>query len=475
NSTTLSNLIDTTGDPVVGSMAVDSANLYWHEHRLASGGPIRRASTTGGGAVSITDNLGSLSSLSSTGRYLFWLQGEDIFRLATDAPAIALDLVGDEMAPEVVQVTQNPAHTVPLVAGKSTFVRSFARIANSSEGFTEIPLWPPVVLHGSRDGVRLPDSPLRPLNYTPIRTNAADRTTLNGSFLFQLPASWSEGTVTLRAEVNPMHTLAETAYANNSAQRTVTFQPTQGICLDFLPVLTASGVSRGASNNSSQLHIARAKAMLPLSQLGGVFRGGSIRTKPVTGEPYNMAEADDRNELMFHLTVELMFSTPPPHCSGRRTIRTVMVPSAARFGLSNGVAPIIYFLENFGGPPVNYPQGGNAGLAHELGHQFGRAHVACPVSGPNAPANTDSGYIYNSCRIDDTNTHIGFDSITRQLIVPLDTPIPTDVMSYGSAPNWLSDYTYRGIFNNVRLSTNRSAAEAGSGQQDTSMLFVGGF
>ncbi len=158
---------------------------------------------------------------------------------------------------------------------------------------------------------------------------------------------------------------------------------------------------------------------------------------------------------MLDLTFEFMFSGPPPHCGDWHVVRTIMVTDSDRLGMSNPAAPFIYFLESYAGAPENFPWGGTAGLAHELGHQLQGGHVNCPPSGTGSPDFPYTTLPYpTQCHIDHTNNHIGYDPLSDTLIVPLDgsnQPQYNDVMSYGS-PNWTSEFVYRRMYDTLRLS-----------------------
>jgi hypothetical protein len=72
-------------------------------------------------------------------------------------------------------------------------------------------------------------------------------------------------------------------------------------------------------------------------------------------------------------------------------------------------------------------------LAHELGHAMGRDHSPCGVDDP------DPDYPYPNAGM---GSVYGFDFDAMKLVKPKGLK---DVMSY-CAPVWISDYTYRGIF-----------------------------
>jgi hypothetical protein len=78
-------------------------------------------------------------------------------------------------------------------------------------------------------------------------------------------------------------------------------------------------------------------------------------------------------------------------------------------------------------------------LAHELGHAMGRDHAPCGISDPN---DTDPDYPYANASMGGI---YGYDFDLMKLVKPKPS---RDVMSY-CTPVWISDYTYRGIFDRL--------------------------
>ena len=463
-----------TGTPTLREMAVDGSNIYWQEYRSPNGQIYRLALSpvTGGTPQAIT-NPSLVADLVSAGGNLFWQAGTQILRLPTTASAFTRDLTANAATMEVIQAIQSPIGDVPLVAGKETFVRVYGRILASSSSETSLNLFPLVQLVGTRGGSPLPGSPLTPLTNIPIRNNPVDRTSLANNWLFRLPTSWTDGTVTLRAEVNPRRVLNETSFANNSATQIVNFNRKQTLCLDMIPVQTTAGTIGGYSP-AYDSHFARAASMSAVAGYRTIWRGGSPHRRPripfgiFGSDPYNLDSDFELNYLMFNLWGAFLFSSDPGSCGGLRTVRTAAVPAANRYGISSGAGSIIAFLLDYGGSEVNRPTGGTKGLVHELGHQHGRDHVNC-----GNPGGIDGSYPYPGCQFDNVgpNQHIGLDPITRRLLLPATSP---DYMSYGPDPLWTSDYTFKAVFNNLRNATLlASVAQPSSALRGVQRVAVG--
>ncbi|MCX6019678.1 MAG: hypothetical protein NTZ50_14480 [Chloroflexi bacterium] len=473
-----------TGAPRATSIAVDASAIYWHEYRSPSGGPIYKLPLSGGTPTAITGNVVTANDLTSDGRNLFWVVGGggDVYQHPVGSSAVTLDLIGNASNLEVVQVIQSPANDIPLIAGKRTFVKLYGRIASSSLGLTRVNPWPNALLHGTRNGTPLPDSPLRPLNNPGIGSAATDRLNPNRHFLFELPNTWTSGNVTLRGEVNPGRALAETNYANNSASAAVNFVPNVTLCLDMVPVLTPDGAI-GAYDPAYDSHFERAVSLWPISHFRTLWRGGPAHRRPDRGlyigsGPYNFNSPDaeyaddEMSYFVGNLGESFALSRDPAGCGGLRTIRVAAVQNARRFGMSSSTWSAILFLMNWGGPPVNFPNGGVSGLAHELAHQLDRDHILCPTSGPNMPAGPDSSYPYDSCTIgpNGPNAYVPFDPITGSTLTPTMT---SDYMSYSPITLWTSDYTYKALFDELQGNTARPNTQLRP-QISTPMLLVGG-
>ncbi|MES1188581.1 MAG: M66 family metalloprotease [Myxococcales bacterium] len=85
-------------------------------------------------------------------------------------------------------------------------------------------------------------------------------------------------------------------------------------------------------------------------------------------------------------------------------------------------------------------------VAHELGHALGREHAPCGITDPS---DLDSEYPYANATLGGI---YGFDFDAMKLIKPKPAK---DVMSY-CTPVWISDYTYRGIFERLDFIASES-------------------
>ena len=116
-------------------------------------------------------------------------------------------------------------------------------------------------------------------------------------------------------------------------------------------------------------------------------------------------------------------------------------------GYANFVFPTSFVkMESTGSSNFEIP-GGGATMAQELAHNFNGLgdrwqHINC-----GGPGGLNPNYPYPPCQIDNVGqaNHYGFDRRTNSVIAPDGAK---DYMSYAS-PKWVSDYTYRGMFDAI--------------------------
>jgi hypothetical protein len=152
-----------------------------------------------------------------------WAMGRNgiILRYVPAIPKVSISHI------EVVQVTQDITNSVPLIAGKPTFVRVYVDCTGCVfPNLTE----PNVagVLQGYGSNGELSSSPLLPVNssVTAYRQNWTDqRGDLKKTLNFSLSPSWAGGTITLTAQV-----------ASASKVITASFQASRPVEVVYIPV-----------------------------------------------------------------------------------------------------------------------------------------------------------------------------------------------------------------------------------------------
>lgn len=199
----------------------------------------------------------------------------------------ALSLV----AIEVNQAVQDWAGSVPLVEGKPTLVRAFIQSLDSSPDRVV------ARLHGERDGIALPSSPLAPFNpggsVLAYQNARARRHDLNASANFALPDSWLTGDVTLRVEVLGGSALCREAISpSGTCSALVNFDPVQAPKLDMVRVqYDDNGVSAIPTRDEIAEQARRLSSALPT---GGIEYDERILFTGSNGAP----SLDDLNEKL---------------------------------------------------------------------------------------------------------------------------------------------------------------------------------
>ncbi|MCW5557685.1 MAG: hypothetical protein KIT22_07625, partial [Verrucomicrobiae bacterium] len=383
---------------------------------------------TGGQFVTMEE--GGASIMRSDGRWLYFTREHEVRRVSTTVPPIALDI--GVFGLEVVQVSQNLANTVPLVAGKRAIARGYVWLTANSRAATRPTRSPEASLEVYHEGQLLWTLP--PYRYPKVQLETGDLATLLAShrgdpaknFLFEVPGNLIRpGTMRFQLKVNERHSIVETGVPNPWNNNAV-FIPSMSAEARVRPTLIAVAVAnRGAPNytpNYSQgtdpfwSIVARAESLLPVS-------GFDIRPSPFVLTPtdapshitWNLsATNDESNAALTALAAANMTSF------GADDHRLGMVhPSIPKYTVGTNVNQSQFNgLGNVSGNNLlvrmeptdltgfawNTPYGGRT-LAHELGHNYGRQHVRQDTNncGTGVPDNPLLTYPYdNTCRIGPT-------------------------------------------------------------------------
>ncbi|MCC7353194.1 MAG: hypothetical protein IT330_05495 [Anaerolineae bacterium] len=469
----------------VGNLVTDGTNMFWTE-RFSSistpDGKLRRKPLGTGNAEDITPSIPGIDRRLAIANGNIYFAVDDpspfnqfgIYFLPLNASAILRDLTAD--AWEITQGIQNLANAVPLVAGKTTYVRVYGTEL-SGPNATNVD----ARLSGTRNGVPLPGSPLMPLNgLHPLNTGGTyDRDRLNDGWLFLLPASWTTtGGIALRAEVDPQQGYTDPNRANNVLASNITFQNQPPVCVWTVPVRTHTPRPSTTDPNFWEM-VNRFEQRWPVPDVW-VYRD----TNPVEElqvcwagpfpypcyGPYELEDGwgitngiPDRDKVIFSLWLRAQTTFNPDECDdiGAPVHFMGMVHPDANNGGAAGYASTIS-NQSWVQLPPHLPNPAPADwfrvdegstMAQELAHNQGRKHVDC-----GNPDNVDNNYPYPPCQIANVgaDSYYGFHGPTQTPIRPNEA---ADFMSYAGR-TWVSDYTWRALFNafsaaNVKAVTPR--------------------
>lgn len=350
---------------------------------------------------------------------------------------------------EVTQAIQSRDNDVVLIQGKKTFVRVHARFPQS-ENKGQLPLVATLrgtatvdIGNGNVVETELSPalSPVNPGGYAFI-SSQPDRDQLNDSFLFELPADWTEfAKLRLTAQIDPNGALNDPVLSNNSGSVVVNFATAYPLRLRLYDFRYEFG---GGVVGVPELHFDRIESWLrrayPIADL-------IVERKQHLYSTYGLPEAKYVNmELATLRAIDLVKGADP-----KRVYYGVVSDSG---GFMRGLASGNYIASG----PAGVPGPGNWSwdtddsyadwyAGHEIGHTRGRGHANyCGAKGgPNFP-NTSGGI---SPSPDDPNGHFGFDITTRQIYGASNW---YDVMTYCDN-QWISEFTYEGIYNFLAVET----------------------
>jgi hypothetical protein len=307
---------------------------------------------------------------------------------------------------EVTQSIQTQQNDVPLIAGRPTVVRVYAR-NNRAVPVNNVVL----TLAATRDGVPLDPSPLRvgPWAVFP----QPERGDFSTSFNVLIPLAWTVGDLVLTVTVNESDNSLDPLPGNDTASLSLHFVSVPPLDVMLVPI--------------TYVHAPSGRTYLAIEQervsdwVMRVFPFPYIRVAwhaPVSFSGDLTADNGFGNLLEYVLNLKKSEGAPK---------------SQVYYGVIPDVdLPLAWGGRGYigGRAAVGLNDGEIAG--HEMGHNFGRGHAPC-----GDPGGVDPDYPYAGASIGE----YGFDTGARQVWRP---DIAVDLMSY-CRPQWTSDYTYRAV------------------------------
>lgn len=472
---------DGPSNTVLGRPVTDGTSLFWTELTFqpsAPDGKIRRNPlSTANSAVDIATNQIGIDDQMAivNGNLYFAVAGgftPGIYQLPLNASAILRDLKADFV--EVTQGIQNAANGAPLAARKTTYVRAYASQLNGPNAVNV-----EARLIGTRNESPLPGSPLAPVNGNRnLRTGGShDRINANDSWNFRLPQSWTDaGAITLRLVVDPRSYHTDPNRANNEVPQDIIFQNQPPVCVVSVPVRTHTPLPTANDPFVSNMFdhflrrwpipdVWRYRMTDPVEELQVCWKGPF--PYPCYG-PYELEDGwgitngpPDRDKVIASLWARAQLSFNPDACDDINApvhFMGLVHPDANNGGASGYASTIsnqswVQLPTHTPKPNVNNWNGLRPGsvMAQELAHNFGRKHIDC-----GNPDDVDSNYPYPPCQLDNAgqSNYYGFDGATQTPIAPTQA---ADFMSYASGGTWVSDYTWRALYNDFAV----TAAAAG--------------
>ena len=365
---------------------------------------------------------------------------------------------------EVTQATQDGDNSVPLIAGKPTFVRVYVDCGEGCSLLQNIT----GVLRGYGPSGELLGSPSSPVNrsITAFHERWLDqRDFITKTLNFTLPPKWTTGQVTLTAEVGEA-----------TLTQTVTFQPARPVNVLYVPI---SYSGREPDPDRIRQAFYWAQRIYPTAKVnynyipGLWFEWGDCFGRDCCSGKYPCLKSEAMEKGMYvvltwlyawlHATSQL----PWPSEEGGYIFG--WLPPGTFMG---GAANAYWDLD---GTPKGFRKAafGDADLkaegifAHELAHLLGRPHtkVSGPQSCENPTPDVWSDWRYPTAKIDDLGLDgYGFGWLLSAPGVVKNTDETYDYMSYcwygANLPAWTSSWTYEHIYyETLKLQTTALAVQ----------------
>jgi len=374
---------------------------------------------------------------------------------------------------EVTQGVQDLNNSVLLVRGKKTFVRVHASFANDM---------PPVNLtatlkgstfvdfgNGSLTEVTLPPA-LTPVNAGGFASISGDpnRGQLDDSFLFELPASWTEvDDLKLTAVIDPSGAVDDPVLLNNVKSVSVELAPPVSLHLRLFDVRY---VDNGNIYAVSDVHFQHLESWLrrafPISDLH-VTHDSYV----YTFKGFPVAGVVNTDLIKFRANNQATSGENP------LTVYYGLVSDEVDFMRGLALDAPSYIASGPAGKPGEFHDPGDSSIwdlddsyadwygGHEVAHTRGRKHAEyCGAEG-------GVSYPYPTGRISPEfvgdDAIYGFDIETKKIY----SPFWKDLMTY-CPKEWLSDFTYEGIYNFLLQEQTNSANLQSIPQVEEEMFLI---
>lgn len=324
------------------------------------------------------------------------------------------------------QSVQNQSNGVTLIANKPAMLRVYAQSTRVGGN----PLVATITIEAERGGSNLGSLTVGPQAVS--SEPSAD--TLGSTFNVELPSEWLEGEIVVTATIDKHEVIHEQDETNNIREAAFEFREVPGLDLTIVPITYIDSVTGQTFTEPGQDPISDwLLSAFPFSEINV-----DIHTPfTFTG---NLRDGNEWSRLLSELTTLWAIEVGP----GSPHIYYGLVPNQAPGGASwfNGGVSGLGWIGQRVSVGLNVGSATGVSAAHEIGHNLGRSHAPC-----GNPKSVDPHFPYPNASIG----VYGVDTAGETLHDPERTH---DVMSY-CGPEWVSDYTYEGLFQDQLIRVNR--------------------
>ena len=314
----------------------------------------------------------------------------------------------------LTQVVQRSDNSVPMIAGRGALLRVFllSSVPNTDR--------PTVRARFFRAGVPV-DSITIVAPASSVPTSLTETAT-TGTWDVPIPGSLLQPGLAIQVEADPDRQIADATHSDNlyPATAPLDLQVVTGArpSVVLVPVQQSkTGLTGNASDDNKDAIVDLVRRIYPIAGVD-VSVHATYTTDAPALEPNDGSRA--WSTILSEINARRIAEGSNSYYFG--VVRVSYNAGIAGLGFVGGRAAIGW----------DYEKSIPGVIAHELGHNFGRYHAPC-----GGAAGVDPAYPYFGAGIG----VVGWDS-TRSILWPADTP---DLMSY-CHPEWISDYTYMGVF-----------------------------
>jgi len=321
----------------------------------------------------------------------------------------------------ITQAMQSLAGAVPLVANRDGLLRVFVRgsLANTSIPDVRVRLYRNGQLQETR-------TITAPSTSTPV---SVDEGVLLSSWNYRLPGSMIQPGLAVVVDVDPTNAVTETnendnTFPSNGNPLTFDVRSAGVHSARFVPVVQPNGLRGDVTSANLNTYVDFAHAVYPMPSIDADVRA------PYSYSAMLASEYDNTwSNLLSEIEVLRIADGSSRYYYG--VIKPAYTSGGTGLGYIGQTANPTLWRSAIG---VDWANWRAETVAHEWGHNFGRAHVGC--GNPNSP---DANYPY-------PNGTLGMQGWDMRTNVIRSMTTNFELMSY-CTPYWTSDYTYNAVMN----------------------------